>query len=483
MKKISLYEEFLKDTAILDELQEGIWVADNFGRIVFANCRLARLLGYDLPEKLIGKMWRQLFPPSEAVRLSKINSESRTLNTQVVARDNRLIPVSVTVLTKSINNTNWYLGSVIESVGHTEEEVSNWTSRQVMENSVDGICIIENKQIVYVNRRMEELTGYSPPQLGRMSIEQLLSPADRKTVSSLIVEPHHIIAPIHHEVKLRARTGRELECELRIVPVEKGGEISLICYFRDISELKQAERSRAEFIAMVSHDLRTPLAAIKEAIALLADTAAGRLEDKQRRYLNIAREEMDRLNRMIDNLLEVSRMESGKLTLNLEAVDLPQLLNTALESLALFLTKKNLKVERRLPPKMPPVLGDRDRLLRVFNNLLDNAIKYSPEGGTIKVEADFIDPEAPILSEPGILANTGYVEITITDQGPGIPAEFLERVFGKFERVDPYGPGIGLGLAIVRSIIELHHGKIWVRSTLGEGASFSFVLPLKEGNQ
>jgi signal transduction histidine kinase len=238
---------------------------------------------------------------------------------------------------------------------------------------------------------------------------------------------------------------------------------------------------RTEFVAMVSHDLRAPLAAIREAISLLADTAAGRLDDKQRRFLSIAQEEMDRLNRMIDNLIEVSRMEAGKLELNLKAVDLNDIINISLESLALLITKKNLKVVRRIPPRLPPVAGDPDRLLGVFNNLLDNAIKYSPESGTIQIEIDFVDPEAPVLSEPGILANTSYLKVTITDQGPGIPAEFLDRIFGKFERVEPHGSGIGLGLAIVRSIVELHHGKIWVRSTIGEGASFSFILPVKEG--
>jgi signal transduction histidine kinase len=231
---------------------------------------------------------------------------------------------------------------------------------------------------------------------------------------------------------------------------------------------------------MVSHDLRTPLAAIKESIALLADTAADRLEDRQRKYLSIAREEIGRLNRMVDNLIEGSRLETGKVTLHLEAVDLNRLLTVAVESLSLLITKKNLTLERNLPARMPLVLADPDRLLRVFNNLLDNAIKYSPAGGRIKVDVQFVDPGAPVLTEPGILANTGYVQVTLSDNGPGIPAEFLDRIFGKFERVDPHGPGIGLGLAIVCSIVELHHGKVWARSILGEGASFSFILPIKE---
>ncbi|MEO0074376.1 MAG: ATP-binding protein, partial [candidate division WOR-3 bacterium] len=378
-------------------------------------------------------------------------------------------------------NRTYYIGTVVESrAASTSQCLSEATSRQVMENSLDGICIIDNRQIVYVNHRLEELTGYSSPQLGRLTLDRLLRPRDRRTISQILAEPHRLLVPVHHEVVIVNRAGQEVNCELRIVPAEADNRPVLICYIRDISQLRRAERVRADFIAMVSHDLRTPLATIKESIALLAETAASSLDNRQRRYLSIAREEMDRLNRMIDNLIEVSRMESGKINLHLETVDLARLISVAVESLSLFVSKKGLTIEQSLPPRLPAILADSDRLLRVLNNLLDNAIKYSPAGGKIMIEARTVEPGSPLLTEPGILADTPYVQVTVTDQGPGIPAEFLDRIFGKFERVDPHGPGIGLGLAIVRSIVELHHGRVWARSVLGEGSSFSFILPVKE---
>lgn len=243
--------------------------------------------------------------------------------------------------------------------------------------------------------------------------------------------------------------------------------------------VRQPDIADAESLAMVCHDLRTPLAAIKEALALLAETASGQLDERARRYLFVAREEIDRLNRMIGNLVEASRMDSGKAVLNSDAVDLPDLLATAIESLSPLVSKRDLVVERNTPSALPPVMGDRDRLFRVFSNVLDNAIRNSPSGGTIRVDIGPVDPGSSVLAQKGILAGAGYVEVTVSDEGPGIPAEALDRIFDKFECVDPSGPGTGLGLAIVRSIVEMHHGKVWAESTLGRGARFRFILPFK----
>lgn len=476
----------LLDTGFLNDLQEGIWIADSQHRIVFANRVLVRLLAYESEEQLRGRNWRELLPPADGMLIIRGLEAGRTgcslPSTRLLGNNGRTLPVRIVVNQRPAGEENWLVGMVLESpLAGINREIDIWVSGQVMENAPDGICIIENGQIVYVNRRFEELTGYSSLQLGRMTFDRLLAPANRRIITQFLEDPHRLVSATRQEVKIQHRTGREVDCELQVIPLEHANRHILLCYLHDISELRQAERMRTEFVAMVSHDLRAPLAAIREAIALLADTAAHRLEEKQRRFLMIAQEEVDRLNRMIDNLIEVSRMEAGKVELNLRAVDLNDVINISLESLALLINKKNLKVVRRIPPRLPPVAGDPDRLLRVFNNLLDNAIKYSPDSGTIQIEIDFVDPEAPVLSEPGILANTRYLKVTISDQGPGIPTEFLERIFGKFERVEPHGSGSGLGLAIVRSIVELHHGKVWARSTIGEGASFSLILPVKEG--
>ncbi len=255
-----------------------------------------------------------------------------------------------------------------------------------------------------------------------------------------------------------------------------------------VTELKDApaesgrrpEHAPLDFMAMVSHDLRTPLAAIKEALSLLSETASGQLDERQRRYLDVAREEIDRLNRMIGNIVEAARIDAGKVVLHRDAVDLSELLTITVDSLSLLINKRNLAVERNIASSLPTVIGDRDRLLRVFGNLLDNAIKYSPPGGTIRVGIGPVAPDSRVLAETGVAADTGYVEVTVSDDGPGIPAEFNDRVFGKFECVDPHGPGTGLGLAIVRTVVEMHQGRVWVESSPGKGTRFRFILPIKE---
>jgi len=233
---------------------------------------------------------------------------------------------------------------------------------------------------------------------------------------------------------------------------------------------------------MVSHDMRTPLAAIKEVVSLLSETACGQLDERQQRYLAIARDEIDRLNRMIDNLVEVSRMDSGRIVLHLDAVDLRDVLSSAVEGLTPLIGKNGLVIECEISPELPPVWGDRDRLLRVFSNLLDNAIKHSPARGAIRVAAESVAPGSSILLDRGISSRARHVLVTVSDNGPGIPAESLERVFDRFEQLDRCGPGVGLGLAIARSIVEMHHGRVWAENAPGGGAVFRLALPTKENS-
>ena len=477
------FESILNGLEFFNGLQEGIWIADGRGRIVFANSPLASLLGYKSAGSLVGRDWRELFPAREATRIVKTQPKHdvRTVPDSIIlSRDNQSIPASIALARRITNGVTWYMGSAVPLRStKLQTSFSESINRQVMENSVDGICIIRDGRTVYVNPCFTGITGYDTQQMSSMDLERIVVPGDRERVAQAVADPSRMLAPVTLSIRLITRSAHEIDCELRIVTAEANDHTVLLCFLRDVSALRHAEEARTDFIATVSHELRTPLAAIKEAVALVMDTTT-QLEERQRRYLSIAQEEIDRLNRMITNLLEVSRMESGKLSFKPGVVDLDDTLRRSLDSLSTLVNKKRLTIELHLSEHLPPVLGDADRLRLVFNNLLDNAIKYTPTGSTITVSAQMMDPKAPIMSEDNLLPDAKYVQVTVSDSGPGIPAEFLDRVFGKFERVDPHGPGIGLGLAIVQSVVELHHGKVWVRSNLGEGTSFSFILPTRE---
>ncbi len=482
MTEAHSFESVLGGLGFVEELQEGIWVADTHGTIVLANRALTALTGRGSSQELIGRFWQDLFPNSEASRLGRMlpTDDARAVSeTTLLDGSRRGIRVSLALLRRVVDGVGWYLG-MVSPLGSAQRAGAPSTGQQVMENAVDGICIIDGGSIAYVNRRFEEMTGYTASQLARLSLDRLVVSRDRSTVARFIAERDRIVSPVNLEVRIIARSGQEMDTEIHIVPTTSNSHTSLLCFVRDISRLRKAEQARADFVATVSHELKTPLASIREAMALLSESAETQLAERERRYLAIAREEIDRMHRMIDNLVQVSRMESGKEKLRLKPVRLTELLRGSLESLSLLVGKKKIEVRTVVPDDLPPVLADRDRMLQVLNNLLDNATKYTPAGSTIGIKAEVVPPDSTLLSEDGILSNTDYVQVTISDSGPGIPAEFMDKIFGRFERVDPHGPGIGLGLSIVQSIVEMHHGRVWARSTLGEGTSFSFILPLGE---
>ncbi len=341
---------------------------------------------------------------------------------------------------------------------------------ELLQKMAEGVWVADKSgAIVFANRALARLLGREPSQLTDQHWRKLLAGAEAKQLPLSDLR----------EVRLAHSNGQELEGELQVIPVELAGRPAQLFIFRDLSRLCRQSPTQADFLATVSHELRTPLAAIREAMALLAETAGPALSSRPRRYLEIAQEEIDRLTRMITNLIESSRMETGRVTLKPEPLDLRHTIERALNNLSLLIARKNLQVEKVFPSVLPPVQADQDRLLQVLLNLLDNAIKYSPPGSTIRVAARLLPAGSP-GTDP--LPGTPYVQVDISDAGPGIPAEFQDRIFRKFERLDPHGPGIGLGLHIVQSLVQLHHGRVWVSSRLGEGATFSFTIPAGEEN-
>jgi two-component system phosphate regulon sensor histidine kinase PhoR len=234
----------------------------------------------------------------------------------------------------------------------------------------------------------------------------------------------------------------------------------------DVSELRRLQRIRAEFIDNLSHELRTPLTTI----SLLAETAAREAESASPRLRDrIAKIEVEtgHLTQMVNELLDLSRIESGSAQLLLDDVDLVKVARSSAERLKLFAERQGLRIVLDLPKRVPPVRGDGDRLGQVLINLLHNAVKFSPDGGEVVV---------------GVREDEGEIRVWVRDPGIGVPAADLARIFERFYKVDRARVrgrgGTGLGLSIARHVVESHGGRIWAESEEGEGSTFIFTIPL-----
>lgn len=264
------------------------------------------------------------------------------------------------------------------------------------------------------------------------------------------------------------RPGRgRLVVGVRYTPLwdEAGHLRNFIVNIVDITRYREAEEMKSTFISVISHELKTPVALIKGYATTLAREDAHWDQQALREGLQVIEEESDRLNRLIDNLLDASRIQAGALELELGDVNLPQLMRQASERFATQTDRHRFVLD--FPPSFPIVIGDEGRLRQVIDNLISNAIKYSPNGGTIRL---------------GGWAEEDQVTAYVADEGIGIPPEEQSRLFSRFYRIDSslrrQTQGAGLGLFLCKSLIEAHGGKIWVNSEPGKGATFFFTLPL-----
>ena len=251
---------------------------------------------------------------------------------------------------------------------------------------------------------------------------------------------------------------------VHLVPIKDSGDFKILLFLQDITEEKRVETIKKDFVANVSHELRTPLASIKGYSETLLD---GGMEDQKtlREFLRVIDRHATRMARLIDDLLILSRLESHQMTIVSAPVDIRDLVVTTAKGFEKQAGDKGIKMAYGVPEGLPRVLGDRDRLEQVVVNLLDNAIKYTPSGGTVSVAA----------------SNSGdWVRVEIRDTGIGIPAGDIPRIFERFYRVDKARSrelgGTGLGLAIVKHIIQGHNGRMQVESTPGQGSVFSFSI-------
>jgi PAS domain S-box-containing protein len=352
-------------------------------------------------------------------------------------------------------------------------------SRAILESIGDGVLVLDhNGRVLLVNPAAEELLGFSAMVLEGEHFRHMLglglSATERDLAQGLYGELRsRLEAPADDAVRVQAGAVR-LQAGNRVLAVNfapllttVGQSPGLVAALRDISREAQVERLKNEFISTVSHELRTPMTSIKGYTDLLFLGMAGGLTDAQRNFLQIIKSNADRLTALVNDILDISRIETGRLHLTIEPLDLVEITSQSLASFQEQYRDKGLSLEWKEPGGLPLVRGDMARVTQVLSNLLANAWQYTPSGGRVTVSAH----------EKGT-----FVEVDIADTGIGIASDDIDRIFDRFYRVDhpvvQEVEGTGLGLSIVKMFVEMLGGEIWVESELGVGSAFSFTLPL-----
>lgn len=248
---------------------------------------------------------------------------------------------------------------------------------------------------------------------------------------------------------------------------EKDKLLGIIIIFRDVTKEREIDQMKTDFISLVSHELRTPLTAMKGATDNLLDELGGELSAIQRECLSIIKRNIDRLARLISDLLDVSRIEAGKIQLNKQSVKIGMIIDDVFSLLKQPAKDKIITLVESYAADLPLVEADPDKITQVITNLVGNALKFTPSGGKITV---------------GVALIQGYLRVNVIDTGLGIPHQDLEKIFDKFYQVagEQQKKGTGLGLPICKGIVEKHGGKIWAESELEKGSKFSFTLPLTQ---
>jgi len=230
-------------------------------------------------------------------------------------------------------------------------------------------------------------------------------------------------------------------------------------------KLKELDQRKSAFVANVSHELKSPLAIIKGFLVLILDGAVGEINSKQRNCLEIGKRNIERLIRLVTDLLDISKIEAGKMEMRRENFDIAVLVNEILVDYEKELAKKQISLKKDIQENIGAIWADRDKISEVVINLLNNAVKYTTAGGEVGIK---------------LISKENELYFEISDTGPGIPEEYKDKIFDKFERITTEKmEGTGLGLPIAKDIVELHKGKIWVESEAGKGSVFKVKLPVK----
>jgi signal transduction histidine kinase/CheY-like chemotaxis protein len=321
--------------------------------------------------------------------------------------------------------------------------------KAIVEKSGDGLLVVDEERIIrFCNPAAASLLNRKPADLQGQPFD------------------HPIKIGQNLEIGIVRENGKSGTGELRAVGIEWQGQQAHLISIRDVSERILFDRLKDDFISNVSHELRTPLTAIRESVSLIRDGILGGVTEDQKKFLSMCVRNADHLQRIVDTLLDISKIEAGRVKLAMKKDNLAEIVPSVCDIFRPVAVRKGLTIESLISGNPMMVFIDRDRIIQVLNNLIGNAIKFA-KSGAIRVR---------------VSQNDGQLECLVSDSGRGIAQEDLPNVFSKFQQfgsvADPENKGTGLGLAISKEIIQLHGGEISVKSEIDRGSTFAFTLPV-----
>ncbi|WP_088036664.1 cell wall metabolism sensor histidine kinase WalK [Evansella clarkii] len=346
-----------------------------------------------------------------------------------------------------------------EANATTEGEKRKLSS--VLTHMTDGVVATDKfGRIILMNKRAEEMLERKQEDVLTTEITKILNLDKFMTLDDLYEISDPILLDFDNEDEEII-----LEAHFSVIERENGDKNGLIAVLHDVTEQEKIEEERRNFVANVSHELRTPLTSMKSYLEALAE---GALNDPEiaPRFINVTQNETERMIRLVNDLLQLSKMDNKDYQMNMDTVDLTSFTEQIIERFEMSTKNASINFKKKLPGREVAVYGDRDKLTQLMDNIISNAVKYSPEGGVITCT---------------VKEEKQRVVVSIKDEGVGIPKENLQHVFDRFYRVDKARArnlgGTGLGLAIAKEIVHAHGGSIWVSSEWGKGTTFSFSLP------
>jgi two-component system phosphate regulon sensor histidine kinase PhoR len=358
------------------------------------------------------------------------------------------------------------------SMGALEQERNR--SGAILASMAEGVAVMDaQERMVFCNQAFRRIFALgNAPCEGRPMVELVREP------ELLTIVRRALTGTAPDAGELERGTVHRQSFRVTASPLQSGETAGAALVLHDITDLRRLERVRRDFVANVSHEFKTPLTAIQGFAETLL---GGALEDKtnNRRFLEIIRTHAARLARLTDDLLELARIEAGRIELDRREVSLAEIIEACADTTRPRIEHGKLQLEVRIPEDLPDVSADPRRLREILQNLLDNAAQYTPSGGRIWIEAR-VKSAGDV--GPGAATSTASVTITVGDTGIGIPHSDQQRIFERFYRVDAArsreAGGTGLGLAITKHLVELHGGRIWVESEVGQGSKFHFSVPI-----